>query len=128
MLNIFPNKINGASVGYCDITTHMREDFQYARIGYTIFNQFWQQGYAKEAIHAIVQIGFEDLNFHRLEVHINKDNDISKRLFSLQDLYLNALEKNLLWKMVVGSIMKSIIYLTINIGYKHCNLLLNRFG
>lgn len=79
MLNIF-SKINGASVEYCDITTHMREDFQYARIGYTIFNQFWNQGYAKEAIRTIIQIGFEDLNFHRLEAHINIDNEISKRV------------------------------------------------
>lgn len=53
MLNIFRIK-DDASVEYCDITTHMREDFQYARVGYTIHNQFWRQGYAKEAIKALV--------------------------------------------------------------------------
>lgn len=28
---------------YCDIDTHIREIYRYARIGYTIFNHFWQQ-------------------------------------------------------------------------------------
>lgn len=79
MLNIF-RKEDGASIGYCDITTHMREDFQYARVGYTIHNQFWNQGYGKETIKALVSIGFEDLKFHRLEAHINIDNIPSKKV------------------------------------------------
>ncbi len=79
MLNIF-RKEDRASIGYCDITTHMREDFQYARVGYTIHNQFWNKGYGKESIKALVSIGFEDLNFHRLEAHINLDNIVSKKV------------------------------------------------
>lgn len=79
MLNIF-RKEDGASIGYCDITTHVREDFQYARVGYTIHNQFWNKGYGKESIKALVNIGFEDLKFHRLEAHINLDNIVSKKV------------------------------------------------
>lgn len=79
MLNIF-RKDDGVSLGYCDITPHFREEFQYARIGYTIHNQFWNNGYATEAVCAIVKIGFEQLGLHRLEAHVNLDNFASKKV------------------------------------------------
>lgn len=78
LLNVFRIE-DGVSLGYCDITTHMREDFQYARIGYTIFNNYWGMGYGGELVKALIEIGFNDLNFHRLEAHINIDNEASKR-------------------------------------------------
>ncbi len=81
MLNIF-RKADGASVGYCDITPHYREEFQYARIGYTIHNQFWNNGYATEAVRAMVSIAFEQLGLHRLEAHVNLDNPASKRVLN----------------------------------------------
>ncbi len=79
MFNIF-RKADGASVGACNITPHLREDFQYARIGYTIHNQFWNNGYATETVCAMVKIGFEKLGLHRLEAHVNLDNPASKRV------------------------------------------------
>ena len=79
MLNIF-RKSDGCSVGYCDITPHRREDFQYARIGYTIHNPFWGIGYATECVSAMIQIAFGPLNLHRLEAHVNLDNPASKRV------------------------------------------------
>ncbi|MFH0767661.1 MAG: GNAT family N-acetyltransferase [Bacillota bacterium] len=48
-------------------------------IGYAIFNQYWQQGYAKEAVESMIRIGFDELGYHRLEAHINLDNEISKK-------------------------------------------------
>ncbi|WP_371367554.1 hypothetical protein SRRS_14490 [Sporomusa rhizae] len=79
MFNIFCSS-DGKSIGNCDITTHMRDDFQYARVGYTIHNQYWGNGYATEALKGLIRIGFEQLNFHRLEAHINLDNPASKRV------------------------------------------------
>ncbi len=79
MFNIF-RKADGASIGSCNITPHLREDFQYARIGYTIHNQFWNNGYATEAVCAMVKIGFEQLGLHRLEAHVNLDNPASKKV------------------------------------------------
>lgn len=79
LFNIFRLE-DGVSVGNCDITTHMRDCFQYARVGYTIHNQYWGLGYATEALKALINIGFEDLGFHRLEAHINLDNWSSKRV------------------------------------------------
>lgn len=79
MLNIF-RKADGVSLGECNITPHYREEFQYARIGYTLHNRYWGQGYATEAVKALVRLGFEQLNLHRLEAHVNLDNPASKRV------------------------------------------------
>ncbi len=77
MFNVF-RKEDGCSIGYCDITTQYREDIQYAKIGYTIFNNYWNSGFATEVVKALTRIGFEHLNFHRLEAHINITNPASK--------------------------------------------------
>lgn len=79
MLDLF-RKSDGRCIGYCDITPHRREDFQYARIGYTLHNPYWGRGYAAECVKAMVTIGFEQLNLHRLEAHVNLDNDASKKV------------------------------------------------
>ena len=72
------NKLEGHSVGYCNIYPHYREDFQYAHIGYALHNNYWGLGYATECIGALIKIGFEELNLHRLEAHVNLDNPASK--------------------------------------------------
>lgn len=71
---------DGRIFGECDITTHMREDFQYGRVGYAIHNQYWGHGYATEALKALLHIGFCQLDFHRLEAHINLGNHASQRV------------------------------------------------
>lgn len=77
MFHIF-RRADGRALGYCDITTQCRADMQYAKIGYTIFNNYWRQGFGAEALAALTDIGFEQLHFHRLEAHINIDNPASK--------------------------------------------------
>lgn len=73
-------KDDGKHVGLVDFSTLARDVFQWGRIGYTIHNQYWQKGYGKEAIKAALQIGFQDLKFHRIEAHINLDNPPSIQL------------------------------------------------
>ncbi len=79
MLNIFCKK-TGKSLGYCDITPHCREDFQYARIGYTIHNPYWGKGYGTESVSLLKTIGFDFLHLHRLEAHVDIQNFISKHI------------------------------------------------
>lgn len=45
-----------------------------AEIGYVLHPGFWRKGYMKEAIHAVVQYGFNKLNFHSIEAMINPEN------------------------------------------------------
>ena len=68
---------DGEHIGFLDIVTQLREDFQCAHGGYAILNQYWGQGYATEALRLLIRIAFEDLDFHRLELHINTDNPAS---------------------------------------------------
>ena len=77
MFNVFRD-LDGRSIGYCDVTTQFRDDLQYAKIGYTIFNNYWNMGYGTEVVQGLTRIGFDDLGFHRLEAHINVDNPASK--------------------------------------------------
>ncbi len=79
MLNIF-RRSDGRSVGYANIMPHMREEFQYARIGYTIHNPYWGNGYATETARALIKLGFGPLALHRLEAHVNLDNPASGRV------------------------------------------------
>ena len=55
-------------------------DYQIGMVGYAVFNPYWEKGYAKEAVEAMSYIGFNKLGYHRLEAHINIDNDISKKV------------------------------------------------
>lgn len=49
-------------------------------LGYRIFNAHWDQGYAKEAVKAVIEIGFRDLKLHRIEAGIEPNNTRSLRL------------------------------------------------
>ncbi|MDN4074015.1 GNAT family N-acetyltransferase [Fictibacillus terranigra] len=71
---------DGAHVGVIDVSTLMRNEFQWGRIGYTILNTYWQQGYGKEAVKAVLDMAFTQLGYHRIEAHINMDNTASIKL------------------------------------------------
>ncbi|MGJ5711452.1 GNAT family N-acetyltransferase, partial [Staphylococcus equorum] len=57
-----------------DIKNLSRDNFQWAEIGYFIHNQYWNQGFAYEAVTELVKQARDTLHFHRLEAHINIDN------------------------------------------------------
>lgn len=73
-------KDTGHHIGMVDFSTLARDNFQWGRIGYTIHNQHWSRGFAKEAVHAALAIAFDELHFHRIEAHINIDNKPSYKL------------------------------------------------
>ncbi|MFZ3591157.1 GNAT family N-acetyltransferase [Bacillus sp. DJP31] len=73
-------KEDNAHIGVIDFSTLIRQDFQWARFGYTILNQHWNKGYGKEAVKKSLNLAFEKLNYHRIEAHINLDNVASIKL------------------------------------------------
>ncbi len=97
MLNIFRIS-DGRSVGYCDITPHYRETFQYGRIGYTIHNPYWGMGYATEAVQAMVGLGFGSLGLHRLEAHVNLDNPASERVPCKAGFTFECIRRGFIWE------------------------------
>jgi ribosomal-protein-alanine N-acetyltransferase len=64
-------------LGKIDLSTIQRDVFQWANLGYVIHNQFWRQGFGKEAVTVVVKAGFEKLHYHRIEAAINLDNHAS---------------------------------------------------
>jgi [ribosomal protein S5]-alanine N-acetyltransferase len=67
----------GEHLGHVDLSTIQRQEKQWANLGYSLHNQYWQQGFAKEAVKALLFAGFENLGYHRIEAAINLDNDRS---------------------------------------------------
>lgn len=56
---------DGQLIGGCTLRiTNAR--FGEAMIGYTLNRRFWNQGYTTEAAHALLEVGFQTLNLHRI--------------------------------------------------------------
>jgi ribosomal-protein-alanine N-acetyltransferase len=54
--------------------------FHYAEIGYELQRAYWRQGIMSEAISAILDYGFIELEFHRVEANTDPENMRSKNL------------------------------------------------
>ena len=67
---IFDRK-SGAIVGKIDFDIFVRGTHQFANFGYQIFNQYWGNGYGREAAKCGLSIGFKHLKLNRLEAAIN---------------------------------------------------------
>ncbi|AYY65378.1 GNAT family N-acetyltransferase [Staphylococcus hominis] len=78
IFSIFDKK--GKHLGMIDIVTIERENFQWGECGFYIHNQFWNNGYAFESMLKILDIANKELGFHRLEAHVNLDNEPSFKL------------------------------------------------
>ncbi|MBU7583886.1 MAG: GNAT family N-acetyltransferase [Nostoc sp. TH1S01] len=65
------------NLGSVDLSTIQREEKQWANLGYSIHNQYWRQGFGKEAVRALLIAGFENFGYHRIEAAINLDNYLS---------------------------------------------------
>lgn len=76
VFGIFSRQTN-QHLGNIDISTIRREENQWANLGYAIHNQYWLQGFGKEAVRAALIAGFETLDYHRIEAAINLDNQAS---------------------------------------------------
>ncbi|SIT87257.1 GNAT family N-acetyltransferase [Edaphobacillus lindanitolerans] len=79
ILGIF-RKTDGANIGKIEIITILRMDYNWAMMGYQINNQFFRLGYGKEAVTTAAGSFFDELGFHRIELHIRPDNHPSKKL------------------------------------------------
>jgi [ribosomal protein S5]-alanine N-acetyltransferase len=76
IFGVFSKQTN-QHLGNVDISTIQREEKQWANLGYSIHNQYWSQGFGKEAVRAALRGGFELLGYHRIEAAINLDNHLS---------------------------------------------------
>jgi [ribosomal protein S5]-alanine N-acetyltransferase len=91
-------KVDKAHIGSIDFSTIMRDEFQWARFGYTIHNQFWRSGYGKESVKATLKLAFEKLNYHRIEAHINVDNIPSIQLAKSVGMEFECVRKGFIYE------------------------------
>jgi ribosomal-protein-alanine N-acetyltransferase len=73
------HKADGVLIGTCGYYAihpwHMR-----ASIGYELDHQFWHQGLMTEALNAIIDLGFQEMNLNRIDALVMPDNISSLRL------------------------------------------------
>lgn len=97
VFGVFRKKDN-VHLGAIDFSTIMREDFQWARFGYTIHNQYWGQGYGKESVKVALNLAFDKLKYHRIEAHINLDNIASIKLAESVGMQFECIRKGFIYE------------------------------
>lgn len=106
------DKISGMHVGKIDITTLMRDEFQWSVIGYIIHNTFQNSGYGTEMLKAALIIAFEKLKFKRVEAHINTDNERSIRVAEKAGMVMEVVRKNFIYEY--GQWTDNAVYVSLN--------------
>lgn len=91
-------KTDGTHIGMVDFSTLAREEFQWARLGYTVHNQYWRQGYGSESVQAAIAFAFKELNYNRIEAHINLDNAASIRLAERVGMDFECIRKGFIYE------------------------------
>jgi ribosomal-protein-alanine N-acetyltransferase len=66
-------KSNNRLIGNCGVRMDKANDVE-ANIGYEYDSKYWNQGYATEAAHAIVDFGFDYFGVHRIWADLVADN------------------------------------------------------
>jgi RimJ/RimL family protein N-acetyltransferase len=72
-------KSSGATIGDVALNT-LEFEPRSAMIGYTLAREHWSQGYAFEAVTAVLKHCFEYLNMHRVRANCDTRNESSWRL------------------------------------------------
>lgn len=60
-------------IGTIGLWRLIKEHFR-AEIGYTLMPAYWKKGLAKEAVLRVIQFGFDQMNLHSIEAHIDPKN------------------------------------------------------
>ena len=66
-------------IGACGFNNY-EEDQQKAELGYWLIPEYWGRGFASEALKAIVEFGFEQMQLHRIEAFVEEGNKVSGRI------------------------------------------------
>ncbi len=68
-------------------------------IGYVISKNYWNKGLTAEALKAVIEFGFEQLNANRIEAHCDEDNIASYRVMEKAGMkYEGTLRQKILIK------------------------------
>lgn len=72
-------KESGKMIGNCGL--YMDDERRLTgMLGWCFHRDYWNKGYATEAVRALLKFGFEELNLHRIHAECNADNIASARV------------------------------------------------
>ena len=80
--------------GFHDWNTYHRR----AELGYDLARAYWGQGFASEAVRAIVHFGFERMNHNRIYANTITDNHESVRLLELIGFFREGTRRKHSWE------------------------------
>lgn len=66
-------------IGTCGYHNWNKRHFR-AEVGYELNNKFWGNGYAKEAVLAIIEYGFNKMSLERIEAVVYPENIVSENM------------------------------------------------
>ncbi len=100
------DKKTGQPIGHAILYDIRRHIFQSGGIGYGIYNSYWGQGYGRELVEAMLQIGFSSLKLHRIEACIEQKNRRSLKLAQSLNMVREGIRRGFVytggsWKTLV---------------------------
>ncbi len=102
-----PGKLIGAIGFWRIIKQHHR-----AEIGYMLHPDFWNKGIMNEALQAVISFGFDTMQLHSIEAHINPSNAASSGLLEKNGFVREAYFKEDFYFR--GKFLDSAIYSLLN--------------
>lgn len=80
-----------------DLALHLGWDSQSAEVGYTFAREHWGKGYAAEALEALVEYLFEQLNVTRVFASLHPDNPASAMVLERVGMLFEGHTKSSFW-------------------------------
>lgn len=75
-----------------------RANMNWCELGYFIHNQEWSQGYASEALSALIGHLYPCLECHRVEAHVSLGNDPSRQLLEKLGFRLEVIREQFMFE------------------------------
>lgn len=76
---LIAKKVDHTVIGNCGFQI-INYRHKYAEIGFIMSKQFWNKGFSTEAITALLEYGFQELQLHRIEARCHEQNFGSQRV------------------------------------------------
>lgn len=90
-------KESGECIGQIAYFT-VDSDNQHGEIEYVIGPEFQGRGYATEMTKAVIKFGFEEVNFHRIEIDCRTQNEASRRVIEKCGLTYEGTFRDFFWR------------------------------
>jgi [ribosomal protein S5]-alanine N-acetyltransferase len=101
LLKSYKTKDSGELIGEIDLYDFdkMTENCE---VSYSLGYEWWNRGYGTEALRAIVEFGFRQMNIHKISAAHNTDNPASGRIMSKAGM----VQEGIIRDMIRNSTMK----------------------